>query len=90
LPSADDATFARAHRVHFGGGGPSAALAAWDDYLQRFPGGRFVPEAQYNRAIDLLKLGRNAEARDALAPFARGAYGDYRREEATAILRSMR
>jgi hypothetical protein len=85
----DDATFARAHHLHFSGGDPSAALAAWDDYLRRFPDGRFVPEARYNRAIDLLKLGRSAEAREALRAFADGQYGDYRRDEARSILRSL-
>jgi hypothetical protein len=85
----DDETFARAHRVHFEGGDPAAALAAWDDYLRRFPAGQFVPEARYNRAIDLLKLGRNAEARAALLPFADGVYGTYRRDEARAMLRSL-
>jgi hypothetical protein len=85
----DDETFAAAHRLHFGGADPSAALSAWDDYLRRFPDGRFVPEARYNRAIDLLKMGRTAAAREALQPFADGVYGTYRSEEARAILRSM-
>jgi hypothetical protein len=86
----DDEVFANAHRAHFGGADPAAALAAWDDYLRRFPSGQFVPEARYNRAIDLLKLDRVAEARSALQPFADGVYGGYRRDEARAMLRSLR
>jgi hypothetical protein len=85
----DDEAFARAHALHFHGADPAAALSAWDEYLRGFPAGRFAPEARYNRAIDLLKLGRTAEARDALQPFAEGALGDYRRDEARAILRSL-
>jgi TolA-binding protein len=88
VASADDQAFARAHTLHFHGADPAAALAAWDDYLRAFPSGRFAPEARYNRAIDLLKLGRNGEARDALQPFADGAFGSYRRDEARAILGS--
>jgi hypothetical protein len=87
-PVTDGEVFAQAHRLHFGGSDPAAAIAAWDDYLRRFPAGQFVPEARYNRAIDLLKLGRTAEARAALEPFADGAYGSYRRDEARAMLRS--
>jgi hypothetical protein len=88
-PSPVDETFARAHALHFHGADPAAALSAWNEYLRAFPAGRFAPEARYNRAIDLLKLGRIAEARDALQPFADGALGAYRRDEARAILRSI-
>jgi hypothetical protein len=89
VASADDQAFARAHALHFHGGDPAAALAAWDEYLRAYPSGRFAPEARYNRAIDLLKLGRNGEAREALQPFADGAFGGYRRDEAQGILRSL-
>jgi hypothetical protein len=87
--AADDQAFAHAHALHFHGADPVAALAAWDEYLRDFPSGRFAPEARYNRAIDLLKLGRNGEARDALQPFADGAFDGYRRDEAQGILRSL-
>jgi TolA-binding protein len=81
--------YAHAHRLHFDGANPSAALLAWEDYLRAFPDGRFVPEARYNRAIDLLKLQRYAEARQALRPFASGAYGLYHRDEAVALLHAI-
>lgn len=87
-PSEAD-VYARAHKLHFEGTDPGVALTAWDDYLTRFPGGRFVPDARYNRAIDLLKLQRYAEARAALAPFADGTFGGYHAEDARELLRSI-
>jgi hypothetical protein len=81
--------YARAHRLHFDGADPRAALAAWDDYLIRYPGGRFAPDARYNRAIDLLKMRKYAEARAALQPFADGSFGGYHREDARELLRSI-
>jgi hypothetical protein len=87
-PSEDD-VYSRAHRLHFGGADPRASLAAWDEYLARYPSGRFAPDARYNRAIDLLKLKRFDEARAALQPFADGAFGGYHRDDARELLRSM-
>lgn len=86
---ADQAAYLVAHRAHFGGGDPAAALVAWDAYLRQFPRGRFAPEAHYNRALCLVRLGRNAEASQALEPFARGVYGAYRQQEARALLDAM-
>jgi hypothetical protein len=63
-----------------------AALAAWDAYLRVAERGVLIPEARYNRALCLVRLGRSAEARVALAPFARGDFGEYRRSEARALL----
>jgi hypothetical protein len=83
---ADRAAFAEAHRLHFGGGSPAAALSAWDGYLMRFASGRFVPEARFNRAVILLRLRRDAEAREALRPFAQGAYEGLRTREAQDLL----
>jgi hypothetical protein len=89
-PAPDDAdVYARAHRLHFDGGSSDASLAAWDDYLARFPTGRFVPEARFNRAIDLLRLHRFAAAREALQPFAEGTFGAYHRDEAKELLQSV-
>jgi len=62
------------------------ALTAWDAYLAAAPRGQLAPEARYNRALSLVRLGRIAEARAALAPFANGPAGGYRRAEAAALL----
>jgi hypothetical protein len=75
-----------AHTAHFVDHDPARALIAWDAYLAAAPNGAFAPEAQYNRALSLVRLGRNAEARSALGPFANGAYGGYRQAEASALL----
>jgi hypothetical protein len=88
--SADDGAeatlYAAAHRAHFVSHDPGAALAAWDAYLAAYPNGRFALEARYNRALSLVRLGRLAEARAALAPFADGTAGGYRRREARELL----
>lgn len=78
--------FAEAHRVHFGDRDAARALVLWDRYLVAAPQGRFAPEARYNRALTLIRLGRRIEAQQELAAFATGMYGDYRREEAKALL----
>jgi hypothetical protein len=85
-PDPHAALFAEAHRLHFKERDPSAALAAWDRYLAVAPNGRFSPEARYNRALALVRLGRHAEAKRELAEFASGTYGTYRRDEAKALL----
>jgi hypothetical protein len=63
-----------------------AALIAWDAYLGEYPEGRFAIEARYERALCLLRLGRNDEARQALVPFAEGRFGRYRERDARALL----
>ena len=75
-----------AHAAHFVDHDPARALAAWDAYLRAAPNGEFAPEARYNRALSLVRLGRTAEAQSALEPFATGAYGNYRKTEASALL----
>ena len=84
--AAADALYQRAHALHFQAGSWSAARAAWDAYLAAAPRGRFATFAHYNRALCLLRLGRTAEARSALALFASGAFGGYRRAEAQSLL----
>jgi RNA polymerase sigma-70 factor (ECF subfamily) len=81
-----DADYVRAHREQFVSHDYDAALRAWDAYLGRARAGSFVLEARYNRAIALAQLGRVAEARAALQPFADGVYGDYRRHAAARLL----
>jgi hypothetical protein len=75
-----------AHAAHFVDHDPARALAAWDAYLRAAPKGELAPEARYNRALSLVRLGRTAEAKSALEPFATGAYGNYRKTEASALL----
>lgn len=77
-----------AHEAHFARQDYAAALAGWDAYLRAAPGGRLATEARYNRAICLLRLGRDAEARRALEPFATGFMG-YRQNEARELLNEL-
>jgi hypothetical protein len=83
-----EALYRRAHELHFHGGEAAATLAAWDAYLAAEPGGRFSIEARYNRAILLIRIGRYAEARAALEPFARGEVdpAGYRQTEAGRLV----
>lgn len=82
----EERVYARAHEAHFVGSDPAAALAAWNLYLRRYPRGVFIPEARYNRALTFLRLGRVEAAVAALRPFAAGAFGAYRRDEAITLL----
>jgi hypothetical protein len=77
----------RAHRAHFFSDAPALALAAWDEYLAAYPRGTFAPEARYNRALCLVRLGKFGAAAEALRPFARGGRGTYRRQEACLLMR---
>ena len=83
---AETRAYARAHEAHFLRDAPAEALAAWNRYLASFPSGAFVPDARYNRALCLVRLGRHAAAAQALRPFAAGAFHGYRRLEATTLL----
>jgi hypothetical protein len=78
-----------AHRAHFVDKNAKAALVAWSEYLRQMPRGRFGVEAHYNRALCLVRLGRSAQARQELQQFADGAFGDYRKAEAAALLEQL-
>jgi hypothetical protein len=81
----DDMLYRRAHEAHFVDHDWPRALAGWDAYLAKEPNGRFAPEARYNRALVLIRLGREDEARAALLPFANGTFGGYRQAEAQQL-----
>ena len=87
-PQVVEALYRRAHDLHFHGGDPAVALAAWNAYLAAEPAGRFSIDARYNRALLLIRLRRYAEARAALAPFARGQVRPegYRQHEAEQLV----
>ena len=87
---AEAEAYGRAHRAHFDESAPERALAAWDDYLRRYPGGTFEPEARFNRGICLVRLRRLAPAERALRSFADGRFGNYRRAEAEQLLTWLR
>jgi hypothetical protein len=75
-----------AHQAHFVDRDYGRALAGWNAYLKAAPAGTLAPEARYNRALCLVRLGRADEARAALTPFATGQYGTYRREDAQKLI----
>jgi hypothetical protein len=91
-PSPDlDALYREAHDAHFVRRDAEAALASWDRYIAAAgANGRMTLEARYNRAIALVRLGRNEEAKAGLEPFARGDFGGYRRDDAARLLESLR
>lgn len=78
-----------AHHAHFVEQDCRRAEKAWSTYLNRAPNGRFAPEARYNRAICMIRLGEHEAARAALTPFARGEYGSYRQREAQALIEAL-
>lgn len=82
----EQALYRKAHQLHFAQRDYAAGLRGWDEYLRAAPGGRFSLEAAYNRGICLVHLGRVAEAKRALEPFASGQYGQYRRAEARQLI----
>ena len=88
IAAAELELFRRAERLHRAA--DPRALEAWDAYLRLAEHGVLVPEARYNRALCLMRLGRKLEAKAALTPFARGVYGSYRRQEAESLLEALR
>jgi len=82
--SAELALFRRAQALHTAH--DPRAIAAWDAFLRVAGSSVLAPEARYNRALGLVRASRFEEARRALKPFAAGAYGSYRRQEAQDLL----
>lgn len=85
IDPAERETYEAAHALHFEQHDAEGALTAWDAYLAHYPQGRFAPEAHYNRALTLVRLGRRDEAITALTPFENGAFGGYRQREAIEL-----
>ncbi|HVU05690.1 MAG TPA: tetratricopeptide repeat protein [Polyangiaceae bacterium] len=83
------ALYRTARKLHFVDQNPAAALRAWEAYLAADPSGPLSVDARYDRALCLVRLGRTAEAKTALAPFAAGKFGSYRQSEAKALLDAM-
>jgi len=83
---AEARAYGRAHRAHFVDDNPARALSAWDDYLGAYPRGIFAPEAHYNRALCLVRLGRLGEAARALRSLSGESRDGYRRTEARLLL----
>jgi len=82
--------YARAHELHFHGNDPRAAMQLWTRYLDRFAHGRFVPEAQFNRAVCLVRIGDAAAARRLLTQLASGPGADYPKAQAERLLAELR
>lgn len=69
-----DALYHEAHEAHFVARDPALALTRWNAYLAAEPSGQFAPEAQFNRVVCLVRLGRRAEALAALDALPREHY----------------
>src|SRR5690606_8384092 len=85
----DLAIYRSAHDAQFTANDCASAVTSYEQYLNRFPQGTLVPEARFNRALCLLRLGRRHEAERALRPFAEGAFGSYRQTDARHLLASL-
>lgn len=90
-PPTDAATtaYAAAHQAHFVDRDWPRALDFWSRYLALAPTGPLAPEAHFNRAVCLLRLGRHLDAASELEPFAAGQWRGYRQREAAQLLAAM-
>jgi hypothetical protein len=82
--------YREAERLQFTESNCAAALVAWDRFLPLAGSSPLAFDARYDRALCLLHLGKTAEARAALTPFASAAPGSYRQAEAQSLLDSLR
>jgi hypothetical protein len=85
--SAELALFRRALKLHTAK--DRGAIAAWDAFLRVAPKSPLATEARYNRALGLIRAGRSDDARKALAPFASGDMGGYRKREAAELIEAL-
>jgi len=85
--SAELSLFRRAMKLH--DAKDRRAIAAWDDFLRVAPKSPLALEARYNRALGLVRADRSREAKAALAPFANGEHGSYRKREAAQLLEAL-
>jgi hypothetical protein len=83
------ALYGRAHDLHFHGNDTGKALSAWSLYLTKFPQGQLAPEARYNRAICLFRLGRVEDAKVALSELAASAPAAHQRTQAKRLLQRL-
>ena len=78
--------YEKAHRLHFHEGQSAGALRLWDAYIEQFPAGRFLPEARFNRAVCLVRLGDLERARAALEQIVAERAANYPTEQAHGLL----
>ena len=81
--------YERARQLQLSARDDVAAVAAWSEYLRLLPGGRYADEARYERAVALIRLGRDEEALPELKRFAAQPSGSFRRTEALRLLESL-
>lgn len=81
--------YREAERLQFDEKDYARALEAWDRYIPLAGTSPLLVDAKWQRALCLVRLGR-PEAREAIAPFARGELGAYRQDEARTILDTLR
>jgi len=82
--------YREAERLQFEDKDYARALDAWDRYVPLAGNSPLLVDAKWQRALCLVRLGRTDEAREALAPFARGDFGAYRKDEARTISSALR
>ncbi len=82
--------YREAERLQFDEKDYARALEAWDRYVPLAGKSPLLVDAKWQRALCLVRLERSDEAREALAPFARGELGAYRQGEAQTILGTLR
>lgn len=79
-------SYQAAHRAHFQQGDCAAAVQGYRKYLKEQPGGTFALEAKYNLGVCLIRMGKSAEAKRLLQPFADGTFGNYRQQKSQELI----